>query len=180
MTTIGAIFTSTCHTKQLNPWPNSSASRVVILSRLPACQGKMRPFKDYPGTRGRQTGLRERPEWKQTVQLSAVVNTYPVGALMQLTDGDEKCVLKLCAYKTPFGKSGHIYHAVKTLAVKNLANLANYSILPSFFTNFHNFHNIPYANGLQFTKDFSPNFLQSLITSCLLYGRTILLIWTSE
>ena len=100
MTTIGAIFTSTCHTKQLNPWPNSSASRVVILSRLSACQGKMGPFKDYPSTRGRQTGLRKRPEWKQTVQLSAVVNTYPVGVLIQLTDGDEKCVLKLCVYKT--------------------------------------------------------------------------------
>ena len=26
---------------------------------------------------------------------------------MQLTDGDENCVLKLCVYKTPFGKSGH-------------------------------------------------------------------------
>ena len=25
MTSIGAIFTSTCHTKQINPWPNSSA-----------------------------------------------------------------------------------------------------------------------------------------------------------
>ena len=114
MTTIGAIFTSTCHTKQLNPWPNSSASRVVILSRLSACQGKMGPFKDYPSTRGRQTGLRNRPESKQTVQLSAVVNTYPVGALMQLTDGDEKCVLKLCMYKTPFGKSGHILYKMRS------------------------------------------------------------------
>ena len=28
---------------------------------------------------------------------------------MQLTDGDEKCVLKLCMYKTPYGKSGHTY-----------------------------------------------------------------------
>ena len=28
---------------------------------------------------------------------------------MQLTDGDEKCVLKLCVYKTPFDKSGHKY-----------------------------------------------------------------------
>ena len=28
---------------------------------------------------------------------------------MQLTDGDEKCALKLCVYKTPFDKSGHIY-----------------------------------------------------------------------
>ena len=36
-------------------------------------------------------------------------NTYAVGALMWLTDGDEKCVLKLCVYKTPFDKSGHIF-----------------------------------------------------------------------
>ena len=82
MTTIGAIFTSTCHTKQLNPWPNSSASRVVIHSRLSACQRKMGPFKGYPSTRGHQTGLRIRPERKQTVQLLAVVNTYAVGTLM--------------------------------------------------------------------------------------------------
>ena len=34
--------------------------------------------------------------------------TYAVGVLMLLTDGDEKCVLKLCVCKTPFGKSGHI------------------------------------------------------------------------
>ena len=29
MTSIGAIFTFTYHTKQLNPWANSLASRVV-------------------------------------------------------------------------------------------------------------------------------------------------------
>ena len=46
MTSIGAIFTSTCQTKELNPWPNSSASRVVIYSQLSACQRKMGPFKD--------------------------------------------------------------------------------------------------------------------------------------
>ena len=66
MTTTGAIFTSTCHTKQLNPWPNSSASRVVIHSRvhsrLSTCQRKMGPFKGYRSTRVRQTGLRKRPE----------------------------------------------------------------------------------------------------------------------
>ena len=34
MTSISAIFTSTCHTKQLNPWLNSSASHVVIQSAV--------------------------------------------------------------------------------------------------------------------------------------------------
>ena len=33
ITSIGTILTTTCHTKQLNPLSNSSASRVVIHSR---------------------------------------------------------------------------------------------------------------------------------------------------
>ena len=45
MASIGVIFTSTYHTKQLNPWPNSSASRVVNYSQLSACQGDMQPFE---------------------------------------------------------------------------------------------------------------------------------------
>ena len=39
MASIGAIFTSTYHTKQLNPWTNSSASHVINYSYLSACQG---------------------------------------------------------------------------------------------------------------------------------------------
>ena len=58
MTSIGAIFISTCHTKQLNPWLNSSASCVVIYSQLSACQGKMGPFKGHLSTYGCQTRLR--------------------------------------------------------------------------------------------------------------------------
>ena len=41
---IGTIFTSTHHTKQLNPWPNSLASHVVNYSQLSVCQGEMEPF----------------------------------------------------------------------------------------------------------------------------------------
>ena len=62
MTSIGAIFASTCHTEQLNPWPNSSASHVVFHSRLSACQGKMGTLKGYLSTCGHLTGLRKRPE----------------------------------------------------------------------------------------------------------------------
>ena len=62
MTSIGAIFTSTCHTKQLNPWPNSSVSCVVIHSWLSAYQGKMGPFEGHLNTHGHQTGLRKKPE----------------------------------------------------------------------------------------------------------------------
>ena len=55
MASIGVIFTSTYHTKQLNPWPDSSASRVVNYSQLSACQGAMQPFEGDRYTRGRLT-----------------------------------------------------------------------------------------------------------------------------
>ena len=48
MASIGAVFTSTYHTKQLNPWPNSSASVVVNYSWQSACQGDMQLFKGDP------------------------------------------------------------------------------------------------------------------------------------
>ena len=57
MASIDAIFTSTYHTKQLNPWPNSSASCVVNYSQLSPCQGDMEPFEGNPNTRGRLTSL---------------------------------------------------------------------------------------------------------------------------
>ena len=59
MASIGALFTSTCHSKQLNPWPNSSTSGVVNHSQLSACQAKMRPFEGHPSTHGHQTDLSE-------------------------------------------------------------------------------------------------------------------------
>ena len=61
MASIGPIFTSTYHTKQLNPWPNSSASCVVNYSWLSARQGEMEPLKDHPSTRGCLTSLRNKP-----------------------------------------------------------------------------------------------------------------------
>ena len=59
---ISAMRTTTCHTKQLDPLPNSSATHVVIHGLLSACQGKMGPFKGHLSTRGHHTGLRKRPE----------------------------------------------------------------------------------------------------------------------
>ena len=55
---IGAIFASKNHTKQLNPCPNSSPSHVVNYSWLSACQGDMEPFEGHPSTRGYLTSLR--------------------------------------------------------------------------------------------------------------------------
>ena len=73
MASIGVIFTSTYHTKQLNPCPNSSASRVVNYSQLSACQWDMQPFEGDPYTRGRLTSLRNKPQQKQPGQLSALI-----------------------------------------------------------------------------------------------------------
>ena len=62
MASIGVIFTSTYHTKQLNPWPNSSSSYVVNYSYLSICQGDMQPFEGDPDTRGCLTSLRNKPQ----------------------------------------------------------------------------------------------------------------------
>ena len=62
MASIGVIFTSTYHAKQLNPWPNSLPSRVVNYSQLSACQWDMQPFEGDPYTRGRLTSLRNKPQ----------------------------------------------------------------------------------------------------------------------
>ena len=70
---IGAIFTSTYHTKQLNSWLNSSASRVVNYSQLSACQGDVESFEGDISTCGCLTSLRNKPQQKQPGQLSASI-----------------------------------------------------------------------------------------------------------
>ena len=72
-TAIGAIFTSKYHTKQLNAWPNSSASCVVNYSWLSACQGEMEQFEEHPSTRGCVTSLGNMPQQKNPRQLSVPI-----------------------------------------------------------------------------------------------------------
>ena len=59
---IGAILTSTYYTKQLNPWPNSSASCVVNYGWLFACQGDMEPLEGDQSTQRCITSLRNKPQ----------------------------------------------------------------------------------------------------------------------
>ena len=73
MGSIGAILTFTYHTKQLNPWPNSSASCVMNYSQLSVCQGDMEPFKGDLGIRGCLINLRNKPKQKQPQQLSTSI-----------------------------------------------------------------------------------------------------------
>ena len=70
MASIGVIFTSTYHTKQLNPLPNSSASYVVNYSWLSVCEGDMEPFEGDLNTRGHLTSLRNKPQQKQPGQVN--------------------------------------------------------------------------------------------------------------
>ena len=67
MASIGVIFTSRYHTKQLNPWLNSSASHVVNYSQLSACQGDMQPFEGNPYTHGH---LSDKPQKQATAKVA--------------------------------------------------------------------------------------------------------------
>ena len=109
MASIGVIFTSTYHTKQINPCPNSSASHVVNYSQLSACQGDMQPFEGNPYTRGCPTSLRNKSQQKQPGQLSASIPGCIVCQHVQLLFDGEKCVLLMCAWKPAFLRSGYIY-----------------------------------------------------------------------
>ena len=115
MASIGTIFTSTYHTKQLNPWSNSSASRVVNYGQLPACQRKMEPFEEHPSTHWCLTSLRNKP---QKSNLSSLRISVPIPGwiviycVQPLFDG-KKCVLLLCVWKPAFLRSG--YNNVKPL-----------------------------------------------------------------
>ena len=62
MASICAIFTSTYHTKQLNPWPNSSASHVVNYSWLSVCQEEIQPPEDHSSTCVHLTCPRNKPQ----------------------------------------------------------------------------------------------------------------------
>ena len=122
MVSIGAIFISTYHTKQLNPWPNSSASRVVNYSQLSASKGDMQPLEGNPSTHGCLTSLRNKPcTAKQQNGLGNFQHQYLpellVNACVQLSFVScyrlctaIACVsYRLCTWKPAFLKSGHNY-----------------------------------------------------------------------
>ena len=111
MASIGAIFTSTHHTKQLNPLPNSSANRMVNHSS--SCllvKGRWSHLK---------TGLALVDVWQASetshsksslgnFQHQAWIVIFLVNRYVQLSFDGEKCVLLLCVCKVIFLRSGHI------------------------------------------------------------------------
>ena len=81
MASIGAIFTSTYHTKKLNPWPNSSVSGVVNYSHLSSCQGDMEPFEGDLSTRGHLINLRNTEATVKAARATFSNNTKESGYL---------------------------------------------------------------------------------------------------
>ena len=81
---------------------------MVILSRVVACKSRPVAFNGHPSTRGRLTGLRNKPQQKQTCQHLAMVYWQLVSLFMELSIDGENCSLTWCAQVAGFGKSGHI------------------------------------------------------------------------
>ena len=64
---------------------------MVISSRVVACTSRPVAFSGHPSTRGRLTGLRNKPQQKQTCQNLAVVYRQLVSLLMELSI-EAKCI----------------------------------------------------------------------------------------
>ena len=71
MASTGTTLNSMYHTKQLNAWPNSSASDVVKYNWLSAYPGEIEPFKNHTITCGHLISFRNKPQQKQPRKLSA-------------------------------------------------------------------------------------------------------------
>ena len=80
----------------------------MIISKVVTCTNQPVAFNEHPSTRGRLTGFRNKLQKKQTSQLVAMVLWQLVRLLIELSIGDEKHFLPLCANVTGFGKSGCI------------------------------------------------------------------------
>ena len=70
---------------------------MVIYRRVVACTSQPVAFNGHTSTRGYLTGLRNKPQQKQTCQHLAVVYWQLVSLLMELSIDGEKCSLTWCA-----------------------------------------------------------------------------------
>ena len=66
---------------------------MVISIKVVACTSQPVSFNGHPSTRGRLTGLRNKPQQKQTSQHLAVVYWQLVSLLMELSIDGENCSL---------------------------------------------------------------------------------------
>ena len=71
----------------------SSTSHMVISSRVVACTSRPVASNGHPSTHGRLTGLRNKPQQKQSCQHLAVVYWQLASLLMELSIDGENCSL---------------------------------------------------------------------------------------
>ena len=83
---------------------------MVISSRVVACTSRPVVSNGHLSTRGRLTGLRNKPQLKQTCRHLAVVYWQLVSLLMELSIDGENCTCSLtwCTKVAGLGKAGHI------------------------------------------------------------------------
>ena len=68
----------------------------MIFRKVAACKSQPVALNEHPSTRGHVTGLRNKPQKKQTSQIVAVLLLQLVSLLIDLSIGDEKRSLPLC------------------------------------------------------------------------------------
>ena len=98
-------------------------SQLVIISKVATCTSWQVACNGHPSTCGHLTGLWNKSYEKQILEKAdqsilgsgVVVNSL----LMELSIGDEKHSLLLCAYVVGFGKTCHLY----TLSLKSAASI---------------------------------------------------------
>ena len=124
---------------------------MVISRRVVACTSRPVAFNGYPSTRGHLTGLRNKPQQKQTCQYLAVVYWQLVSLLMELSIDGENCSLTWCAFVAGFGKAGHKYCNtvwLQIFVVENFRNFRNYTVITRIlFTKFLSQSIIPDTRG---------------------------------
>ena len=81
---------------------------MVISSEVFAYTRQPVAFNGQLSTSGCLTGLRNKPQQKQTYQHLAAVYLQLVSLLMELSIDSEKCSLTWCAYVAGSGKAIHI------------------------------------------------------------------------
>ena len=136
MASIGAIFSSTYHTKQLNPWPNSSASHVVVYSWLSGCpcRGDGAIQRSPEHLRMSDTNLRNKPQQNQLgnfkyqylpKNLLANVYRYHVMVLKSVL------LLCVCVCKPAFLTSNHIKNIISLMLYSHQYTISMFTLVLS-------------------------------------------------
>ena len=119
---IGAIFSSSYHKKQLNLWSSTSASCVENHSSLYAYPREMELFKDYPSTRRCLTSLRSKPQKNSQKNFQYRYLAELLASVYSCVVWCWKCVLPVVSMEASFSHiQSHI--VIYTIFITKLLNL---------------------------------------------------------